>query len=96
MTDAPTHISLNGLEKRFAGQEKPALASLTAEIYSGAVTGLVGPDGAGKTTLLRMLAGLLTPVTARYTSPTLIPSTRIVSSMPFWAICRKNSACMKI
>ncbi|XYQ56548.1 ATP-binding cassette domain-containing protein [Pectobacterium carotovorum] len=61
MTNASTQITLDGLEKRFAGQEKPALASLTAEISSGAVTGLVGPDGAGKTTLLRMLAGLLTP-----------------------------------
>ncbi|WP_323641653.1 ATP-binding cassette domain-containing protein [Pectobacterium carotovorum] len=61
MTNASTQITLDGLEKRFTGQEKPALASLTAEIRSGAVTGLVGPDGAGKTTLLRMLAGLLTP-----------------------------------
>lgn len=61
MTNAPAQIALDGLEKRFAGQEKPALASLTAEIRSGAVIGLVGPDGAGKTTLLRMLAGLLTP-----------------------------------
>ncbi|MBN3122767.1 ATP-binding cassette domain-containing protein [Pectobacterium brasiliense] len=61
MTNSPAQIALDGLEKHFAGQEKPALASLTAEIHSGAVTGLVGPDGAGKTTLLRMLAGLLTP-----------------------------------
>ncbi|MFW5409911.1 ATP-binding cassette domain-containing protein [Pectobacterium brasiliense] len=61
MTNSSTQIALDGLEKRFPGQEKPALASLTAKIHSGAVTGLVGPDGAGKTTLLRMLAGLLTP-----------------------------------
>ncbi|RJL48254.1 ATP-binding cassette domain-containing protein [Pectobacterium carotovorum] len=61
MTNSPAQIALDGLEKRFPGQKKPALASLTAEIHSGAVTGLVGPDGAGKTTLLRMLAGLLTP-----------------------------------
>ncbi|MDE8755303.1 ATP-binding cassette domain-containing protein [Pectobacterium polaris] len=61
MINSPAQIALDGLEKRFAGQEKPALASLTAEIHSSAVTGLVGPDGAGKTTLLRMLAGLLTP-----------------------------------
>ncbi|PWC10592.1 multidrug ABC transporter ATP-binding protein [Brenneria roseae subsp. americana] len=61
MNDTPQLIELNALEKRFPGQDKPALASLTAQIRSGAVTGLVGPDGAGKTTLLRMLAGLLTP-----------------------------------
>lgn len=42
MTNFPAQIALDGLEKRFAGQEKPALASLTAEIHSGAVTGLVG------------------------------------------------------
>ena len=40
---------------------KPAVASLTTTLRSGAVIGLVGPDGAGKTTLLRMLAGLLQP-----------------------------------
>lgn len=54
-------ITLDGVEKRFPGLDHPAVASLTTEIRSGAVTGLVGPDGAGKTTLLRMLAGLLKP-----------------------------------
>lgn len=54
-------IELEGLEKRFPSLEKPAVASLTTTLRSGAVIGLVGPDGAGKTTLLRMLAGLLQP-----------------------------------
>ncbi|WP_127959257.1 ATP-binding cassette domain-containing protein [Serratia microhaemolytica] len=54
-------IELNALEKRFANQQQPAVACLTATLRSGGITGLVGPDGAGKTTLLRMLAGLLTP-----------------------------------
>ncbi|MFN6882893.1 ABC transporter ATP-binding protein, partial [Proteus mirabilis] len=54
-------INLSGVEKRFIGLEKPAVASLTATITGGSVTGLVGPDGAGKTTLIRMLAGLLKP-----------------------------------
>ncbi len=54
-------IELEALEKRFPSLEKPAVASLTTTLRSGAVTGLVGPDGAGKTTLLRMLAGLLKP-----------------------------------
>ena len=54
-------IRLDALEKTFPSLANPAVASLTIDIRSGAVTGLVGPDGAGKTTLLRMLAGLLTP-----------------------------------
>jgi ABC-2 type transport system ATP-binding protein len=54
-------IALEALEKCFPALSRPAVVSLSMEISSGAVTGLVGPDGAGKTTLLRMLAGLLTP-----------------------------------
>ncbi|PWC11259.1 ATP-binding cassette domain-containing protein [Brenneria corticis] len=61
MNESAALIDIQALEKRFPGQDKPALASLTEQIRGGAVTGLVGPDGAGKTTLLRMLAGLLTP-----------------------------------
>ena len=38
-----------------------ALKSVSAEIRTGTLTGLVGPDGAGKTTLMRLLAALLTP-----------------------------------
>lgn len=54
-------IRLHGVEKRFPGMDKPAVARLDAGIRAGGVTGLVGPDGAGKTTLMRMLAGLLRP-----------------------------------
>ncbi len=41
-------IQLDGLVKRFAGMDKPAVAPLNCTIHSGYVTGLVGPDGAGK------------------------------------------------
>ncbi|MFV4847050.1 ATP-binding cassette domain-containing protein [Edwardsiella tarda] len=59
------YIELEGLEKRFEGLDRPAVASLTTRIASGAVMGLVGPDGAGKTTLMRILAGLLKPSAGR-------------------------------
>ncbi|AIJ06830.1 MULTISPECIES: ATP-binding cassette domain-containing protein [Edwardsiella] len=59
------YIALEGLEKRFDGLDRPAVASLTIRIASGAVMGLVGPDGAGKTTLMRILAGLLKPSAGR-------------------------------
>ncbi|TBL83642.1 ATP-binding cassette domain-containing protein [Hafnia alvei] len=61
MMSAQHEIVLDGVEKRFAGMDQPAVASLSTRIASGAVMGLVGPDGAGKTTLIRMLAGLLKP-----------------------------------
>ena len=38
-----------------------ALDTVTGEIRTGCITGLVGPDAAGKTTLLRLIAGLLVP-----------------------------------
>ncbi len=66
-------ITLEAVEKRFSGLDHPAVASLTTEIRSGAVTGLVGPDGAGKTTLLRMLAGLLKPTQGKITVVGLDP-----------------------
>lgn len=51
------YIALEGLEKRFDGLDRPAVANLTIRIASGAVMGLVGPDGAGKTTLMRIWPG---------------------------------------
>ncbi|MEK9497401.1 ATP-binding cassette domain-containing protein [Photorhabdus sp. P32] len=61
MSSAAYTIRLEKVEKTFPNLSHPAVSSLTAEIYGGSVTGLVGPDGAGKTTLIRMLAGLLKP-----------------------------------
>lgn len=89
-------IELVGLEKRFPSLEKPAVASLTTTLRSGAVIGLVGPDGAGKTTLLRMLAGLLKPSSGKLRSPGWIRSARIANCMRSSATCRRNSGCMRI
>ena len=38
-----------------------ALKGITADIPSGCINGLVGPDAAGKSTLMRLLAGLMLP-----------------------------------
>ena len=55
----PVAIRIDNVAKRFEDTE--ALKNLSAEIRSGQLTGLVGPDGSGKTTLMRMLAALMSP-----------------------------------
>lgn len=52
-------VTIDGLSKGFPGMDKPALDQLSAQIYPGKMSGLVGPDGAGKTTLIRLITGLL-------------------------------------
>lgn len=56
-------VNLDGLSKHFGSVQ--ALDKLSAQIFYGRLTGLVGPDGAGKTTLLRILTGLLVPDAGR-------------------------------
>lgn len=89
-------ITLNGLEKRFPGMDKPAVAPLDCTIHAGYVTGLVGPDGAGKTTLMRMLAGLLKPDSGNATVIGFDPIKNDARCTPCSAICRRNLVCMKI
>jgi ABC-2 type transport system ATP-binding protein len=60
-------VAIEGLTKRFAASEPPAIDGLTTAIRAGQVTGLVGPDGAGKTTLMRLVAALLTPSEGKVT-----------------------------
>ena len=60
-TDSGSLVKIHGLVKKFTPEGRLALDRLEADIRSGEVTGLVGPDGAGKTTLIRILAGLLEP-----------------------------------
>ncbi len=52
-------IRLDGVVKRFP--RVVALDGISANIFPGRLTGLVGPDGAGKTTLMRLMTGLLQP-----------------------------------
>ncbi|MDS1315117.1 ATP-binding cassette domain-containing protein [Aliarcobacter butzleri] len=53
-------ISASNLEKTFSDNTN-AIKKINFSIFSGKITGIVGPDGAGKTTLIRMLTGLLDP-----------------------------------
>jgi ABC-2 type transport system ATP-binding protein len=50
---------VSALSKRFG--DVVALSEVSAELPTGVILGLVGPDGAGKTTLIRVLAGLMDP-----------------------------------
>lgn len=88
-------ITLNGLTRRFAGMDRPAVAPLNCTIRAGYVTGLVGPDGAGKTTLMRMLAGLLKADDGTARVIGFDPITDDARCTRCSAICRKNSACTK-
>jgi len=54
-------VELVHVTKTFDVAEPPALSEISAQIFAGHVTGLVGPDGAGKTTLMRLIAGLMLP-----------------------------------
>ena len=49
-------ISASNLEKTFTDNTN-AIKKINISIFSGKITGIVGPDGAGKTTLIRMLTG---------------------------------------
>ena len=60
-------MNVTGLGKRFG--DKQALRDISLSTAAGERVAIIGPNGAGKTTLLQMLAGTLTPDTARSTLP---------------------------
>ncbi|RPJ58501.1 MAG: ATP-binding cassette domain-containing protein, partial [Acidobacteria bacterium] len=59
MTDAPAHIAISHLTKRFGAVE--AVRDVSLEVPRGSFTTLLGPSGCGKTTILRTLAGFYEP-----------------------------------
>ena len=57
--DQASAIELRGLTKRFG--TFTALDSLTLDVHSGEIFGLLGPNGSGKTTTVNILSGLSRP-----------------------------------
>ena len=51
-------VQFQGVTRRYAQADAPAVDSLDLEVADGELLVLVGPSGCGKTTSLRMLAGL--------------------------------------
>jgi osmoprotectant transport system ATP-binding protein len=54
-------IRLTGLTKRFAGDTRPAVDSLSLEVAQGETCVLIGPSGCGKTTTMRMVNRMIEP-----------------------------------
>jgi ABC-2 type transport system ATP-binding protein len=52
-------LKCDSLTKKYGS--KVALDSISLDIPSGGIVGLLGPNGSGKTTLIKLICGLLTP-----------------------------------
>ncbi len=63
MKDAPAHLLLDGVQKRFGAVV--ALDGVGLRAAEGSRTAIVGPSGSGKTTLLRVVAGFEAPDAGR-------------------------------
>jgi osmoprotectant transport system ATP-binding protein len=48
-------LELQDVQKRYAGQRKPAIDGLSLKVPAGEVCVLVGPSGSGKTTAMRLI-----------------------------------------
>ncbi|APE34314.1 ABC transporter [Nocardia mangyaensis] len=58
-------ITLDGVVKRYKGQDEPAVERLDLEIDAGHIVAFVGPSGCGKTTTLKMINRLIEPTEGR-------------------------------
>lgn len=52
-------LTCKTLSKKYG--KTPALSSVSLNVESGHIVGLLGPNGSGKTTLIKLVNGLLTP-----------------------------------
>ncbi|HAT6363901.1 TPA: ATP-binding cassette domain-containing protein [Legionella pneumophila] len=71
MNSSKPLVSINGVSKCFPGNIDPALDNVSATIFEGQITGLVGPDGAGKSTLMRLICSLMMPTEGTITVDSL-------------------------
>src|SRR3954447_22975168 len=58
-------ILLDGVTKRYSGQDAAAVDNVTLEIPAGEIVMLVGPSGCGKTTTMKMINRLIEPTSGR-------------------------------
>ncbi|GAA0217161.1 hypothetical protein GCM10009527_011560 [Actinomadura nitritigenes] len=58
-------IRLDGVTKRYPGQDAPAVDGLTLSVREGEIVVLLGPSGCGKTTTLRLINRLIEPTGGR-------------------------------
>ncbi|WP_447646934.1 ATP-binding cassette domain-containing protein [Nocardioides zeae] len=54
-------VRLDGVVRRYADRDAPAVDDVSLQIERGEVVSLLGPNGAGKTTTIEMITGLLRP-----------------------------------
>ena len=68
MTDTTANdimIRLEGLSKRYPGQQRDAVEALDLDIHRGEIVVFVGPSGCGKTTTMKMINRIIEPSTGR-------------------------------
>jgi osmoprotectant transport system ATP-binding protein len=58
-------IRLEGVTKRYPGQDRPAVEHIDLNIPDGEIVIFVGPSGCGKTTLMKMINRLIEPTSGR-------------------------------
>lgn len=61
----PIMIRLEGITKKYPGQQRNAVEKLDLDIRRGEIVVLVGPSGCGKTTTMKMINRIIEPTSGR-------------------------------